>query len=160
ATGHFQQTIRNAIDDELITVESCIAYFESKGILKLCLKIRCPHCLQYPAYALGQLANSVVCKKCRRSFDFPIAGPPNKWCYRPVGPFAIRDFAMGAFSVFLSLRFLTDQLRASTTCVPSCELLKEEDEPLEADFICFWQNHSWRYPKRLTVLGECKCLGD
>jgi hypothetical protein len=137
-----------------------LEYFQERGILELCMEVRCPHCAQYPWYTLEELAHKVECKHCLRRFDFPVANPPRgPWHYRSVGPFAAPGFAQGAYSVFLALRFLTDQLEAMATCVPSCKLVRDGYE-VEVDFICFWHKPSWRDRGRHVVLGECKCLGD
>ncbi|HUU18815.1 MAG TPA: hypothetical protein VMW72_16815 [Sedimentisphaerales bacterium] len=161
--GEFHGLVRIANEQEDILhglTERHLKYFQEKGILSLCMKIQCPHCGQYPRYTLEELAHNIECRKCLRHFDFPVASPPSGgWCYRSIGPFASPGFGQGAYSVFLALRFLTDQLDAGTTCVPSCKLVKDERE-LEADFICFWHKHSWRERGRHVIFGECKCFGD
>lgn len=138
-----------------------LEYFKDKGILRLCLKVQCPHCRQHPWYALEELAHRLECRHCLRGFAFPLATPPTEqaWGYRPVGPFASPGYAQGAYSVFLAMRFLTEQLDARTTCVPSCKLIEDSRE-WEVDLICFWQRQSWSDSGRHVIFGECKCFGD
>jgi len=162
-SGQFHGLVKTANEQEEILhglTDRHLKYFQEQGILRLCMKVQCPHCGQYPQYILEELAHKIECRQCLRQFDFPVASPPSGgWYYRSIGPFAAPGFAQGAYSVFLALRFLTDQLDATTTCVPSCKLVKDERE-LEADFICFWLKPSWRERGRHIIFGECKCFGD
>jgi len=161
--GRFHEIVKTANEQEEILrglTDRHLEYFQEHGILRLCMKVKCPHCGQYPRYTLEELAHTIECRQCLRRFDFPVASPPaGGWYYRSIGPFASPGFAQGAYSVFLALLFLTDQLDATTTCVPSCKLVKDGSE-LEADFICFWHKHSWRERGRHTIISECKCFGD
>jgi hypothetical protein len=162
AVGEFRGIVEKANQREKFLkglTDRHLEYFKDKGVLRLCLKVQCPHCRQYPWYTLEELAHQVECHHCLQSFAFPVAAPPTIWGYRSVGPFSSAGYAQGAYSVFLAMRFLTEQLDARTTCVPSCKLTKDSRE-LEVDLICFWQKQSWRDPGRHIIFGECKCFGD
>ena len=163
SVGEFRQRVKEARDKDpssLSTVERCLQYFQDRGIICLCMKVQCPHCRQHPWYTLEELGHELRCRHCLRSFRFPAASPPKGgWCYRSTGPFASADFGQGAYSAFLSMRFLNEPLDARTTCVPSCKLVGNGSE-LEADLICFWQRPSWRDRGQHIIVGECKCFSD
>ncbi len=162
STQEFWNVIRTANESEpfLSSLASRhLEYFKERRILSLCLKSQCAHCRQYSWLSLEELAHDVQCHRCTRSFAFPTTSPPKKWGYRTVGPFASAGYANGAYSVFLALRFLSEQLRADTTCVPSVTLAGS-DHTLEADFVCFWQTQSWSESGIFTVFGECKTFSE
>ncbi|MBN2315094.1 MAG: hypothetical protein JXM79_14285 [Sedimentisphaerales bacterium] len=162
-SGEFRQLVKRANEqDEILQglTDRHLQYFQKKGILRLCMKVQCPHCGQHPLYTLEELAHRIECRQCLRHFEFPLASPPSGgWFYRSIGPFASPGFAQGAYSALLALRFLTEQLEARTTCVPSCKLVKNGKE-LEADFICFWHKPSWAERDRHVIFAECKCFGN
>ena len=156
--GEFRKLVRKAYRDEpaFDLDEKNIRFFQDKGLLNLGITVQCPHCRQHPWYPLEGLGHTLKCRGCLREFAFPFAKPPTRgWGYRSLGPFAAPGRAQGAYSVFLALRFLDEQADAATTCIPSCNLKKGNNE-IELDFVCFWRRNSWRERRQHTIVGECK----
>jgi Transposase len=85
-------------------------------ILVLGLRLQCPECRQTTWYRLAGLDARLECERCLQTFDFPAADPPRDvWAYRANGPFAIENFAQGAYCVALALYFIDEQLADGAT---------------------------------------------
>lgn len=81
------------------------------GVLALGMEIVCSHCEQSTWFSLEEIANKLKCPRCLREFDFPATAPhKTTWSYKVQGPFAIEDYAQGAYSVAFALHFLTDKV--------------------------------------------------
>jgi hypothetical protein len=83
------------------------AALTANGVIQPQVSARCTWCSQLNWYGPAELDSSLQCRRCRRSFAFPASPPPssNNWGYRPVGSFATPDYAHGAYSVALAIRF-------------------------------------------------------
>ena len=122
-------------------------------VLRAGLLVQCPRCRQTNFTTLQELDEQLRCERCLESFAFPADDPPRRWAYKPVGPFAVPQYAAGAYAVLLALRALEDAWW-SGTWAPSMDV-----EGLgELDFVL------WRRPRFLVrrtslptlVLGEAK----
>lgn len=131
-----------------------------QGVLELGLRLPCPECQHHSWFALGQLDTALECPRCVTEFPFPLADPPSggSWRYRLVGPFAVAGLAHGAYTVALSLRFLTAEMRGSVTWIPSVVLKRQGRRDAEADFAGFYAPEHSRSPEVVPFFGECKSL--
>jgi hypothetical protein len=139
-------------------VESHIASLVARDVLRVGLRVRCPSCSQWTWYGLDRLGRELECERCLDIHPFP-AGRPTaaEWHYRPVGPFAVENYAHGAYAVLLALRFLINMDHPDGVTWSPCFELKRGDKTLEADFGAFVRPDRWmRTAETTLLLGECK----
>jgi hypothetical protein len=141
--------------------------FVEAGALKLGLSIQCENCRGLNWYSLAQLDEHVPCERCLKTFAFPQATLTFKstpWRYRVAGPFAVADFAGGAYSTVLALRTFAAKLGSRDVSITfSTNLdIKLSGRSLEVDFAmwfagqrAFGENDAPR-----LVLGEAKSFAD
>jgi hypothetical protein len=122
-------------------IESLIKY----NVIKLGLEVKCSVCDHRNWYSLDLLKYELVCENCLKTFSFPQDNPSNRainWCYRVIGPFAKPDYAQGAYTSALALRFFNDLDRgfsSSLTWSTSLELTLGSGQKSEADFLLWYQ---------------------
>jgi len=136
-------------------IDSLVAH----DVLRVGLRLQCPHCDQRTWYGLDDLGPTLECERCLQVYPFP-AGSPREadWHYRPVGPFAVENFAQGAYAVLLALRFLliNDRLGGMAWST-SFELAPKDGPPLEVDFgIFLGPDQFGPGGDTALILGECK----
>src|ERR1017187_6396180 len=127
-------------------------------ILVVGLRLQCPECRQTTWYRLMDLDTSLKCERCLQMFDFPAADPPRDlWAYRVNGPFAIENFAQGAYCVGLALDFINEQLSDGTSWLPSVSLTGQGANDLEADFAVFLRPKVFsQIAEPFVIFGEAK----
>ena len=66
------------------------------------------------------------CPICLSHFRLPTKNPRNeiKWSYKSLGPFALPKQAFGAYSVLLTVLFLTTYQRPATTPIFSFRAIR------------------------------------
>lgn len=141
--------------------------FVEAGALKLGLSIQCENCRGQNWYSLAQLDERLPCERCLKTYAFPQATlnfRSTPWRYRVAGPFAVPDFAGGAYSTVLALRTFATKLGARDVSITfSTNLdIKLGGRSLEVDFAmwfarqrAFGENDAPRF-----VLGEAKSFAD
>lgn len=127
-------------------------------ILAVGLRLQCPECRQTTWYRLDELSSTLRCARCLQMFDFPAADPPpDVWAYRTNGPFAIENFAQGAYCVARALHFVEEHLADGSSWVPSISMRSENGAELEADFAMFLRPRRFsRIAEPFVVFAECK----
>jgi len=127
-------------------------------VLTVGLRLQCPECWQTTWYRLGDLDASLRCERCLQTFDFPAADPPRDlWAYRANGPFAIENFAHGAYCVALALHFIEEQLADGSSWVPNISMKDPDGNELEADFAMFLRPRRFsEIAEPFVVFAECK----
>ena len=130
------------------------------GALQLGLTAACLNCAQDNWYSLDDVATSVSCSRCRKSFDFPQGTPKRDdiFKYRVVGPFATPNFAEGAYSVALTLKFLKHDYGAGEFTYSTGLELTADTVTRETDFFA-WKgkgHFSDSVVGPATLVGECK----
>jgi hypothetical protein len=141
--------------------------FVSAGALKLGLSVQCENCRAQNWYSLNQLSDKLQCERCLEEFSFP-QGTLNfgrtPWRYRVAGPFAVPDFAAGAYSTVLALRTFARKLSVASPSVTfSTNLdLKKDGQPLEIDFaLWFARERTLREGEAPHfVVGEAKSFSQ
>lgn len=138
--------------------------FIKASILRLGLSVECPNCSHRNWYSLETVAERTTCDRCLKAFDFPQGTLDfrNTWHYRVIGPFAVPDFAEGAYATILALRVFARQLGhdAQLTYSTNLEitLSRQEERPNEIDF-AFWYSRDYlmQYDEEpVLVFGEAK----
>lgn len=134
------------------TLERLLKY----NLMRVGLVIVCKFCGQRNWYALANLDELNTCERFLQKTPFPASLPSEtQWEYRPIGPFATENFAHGAYTTALTLRFLEVEDFRDGVYVPGLEIETESgDVKAEADFAMFARDR-WRGPLSL-ILGECK----
>jgi hypothetical protein len=136
----------------------------ARNVLVLGMEVPCTHCDNHTWFALEQLGSALKCERCLREFPFPLTAPHrNTWSYRVQGPFAVEDFAHGAYCVATALHFLTHHVSRECTWVPSFTLRAKNEGAIqaEADFGAFLRPSGLSdLTSPMLVLGECKTFGD
>lgn len=127
-------------------------------VLRLGLLIQCPHCQQRTWYGLDDLGPTLECERCLQHYPFPAGSPREaQWHYRPAGPFAVENYAQGAYAVLLALRFLLVTDHAAAAAWSTSFELKRGDATVEVDFGIFLRPERFGPGGDTTlVLGECK----
>ncbi len=82
--------------------------------------------------------------------------PEAQWAYRSLGPFAAPKRGGGAYSVLLTVNFLSDYHRPATTTALSFTAKGHDEKALEADFMMFYRNAAYWERRTEWVFGECK----
>jgi hypothetical protein len=139
--------------------------FIEANILKLGLSIACPHCTNVNWFAIDNLRESLTCDRCRKEYPIPEGRLPfekGTWRYRVVGPFAVPNFAEGAYSTILTLRVFLETLdtgfSSSITYAPGLLLNDGEPSPIEVDFTLWYRRERMMddLSETQVVFGECK----
>jgi len=73
------------------------------------------------------------------------------------GPFAIENFAQGAYCVALALNFIDEQLADGTSWIPSVSIKGDGADDLEADFAVFFRPRVFSpIAEPFVIFGESK----
>ncbi|MCK4788024.1 MAG: hypothetical protein KAV87_30000, partial [Desulfobacteraceae bacterium] len=137
------------------------------NVINIGLEVKCTECDQWNWYPVESLSNILVCENCLKEYAFPKAQPTNRrlrWCYRAVGPFNKPDYASGAYTSALAVRFFSGMLGFIDTALtwsPGLNLTLSPTQKEEVDFSLWYQRRrSLRslYKPNL-VFGECKSFG-
>lgn len=129
-----------------------------RGALRVGLQLQCTVCRQHNWHDVDALKTQLVCDRCLATFQFPAASPPiDAWRYRPVGPFAIEDYAHGAYCVALVLKHFVVSLHGDSSWSTGLELRSPTLSPsrsLEVDLMLSWTSR-FRGQGDIIVV-ECK----
>lgn len=132
-----------------------------KGVLRVGLKLECVECKQPNWYSLKDIADKIRCERCLQLFSFPSSTPPKQgWYYRTQGPFSVENYAQGAYSAALALRFLISTVEASASWTPSLNISGPNGLKLECDFAMWRKISKFGNPKTNLVWGECKSFDE
>lgn len=166
----FRNQVQRAVRGDIWRDRSFNTLVEG-GAVQLGLEVRCTDCATWSWFALDELGYKLPCALCRQPFGFPITDPGKsenaRWAYRVVGPFALPDFARGAYAAALALRSFSQVIggyrQGSATWCAGRELALSPDLKVEADFIIWYQRralmtHDQDAPTD-TVFGEAKSFG-
>ena len=76
------------------------------NVMQTGLNLRCTNCQATGWFSLSDLNYVLRCARCLRTFAFPQSQGSHEWCFRALGPFAVPDYAGGAYAAALTLRLL------------------------------------------------------
>jgi hypothetical protein len=141
--------------------------FIDAGALKLGLSIRCIHCTFDNWFSIPEVDDVLKCARCRKPYPFPegsIDYVHSPWRFRVVGPFAVPNYADGAYATALTLRVFANTLatgEVSLTYAPGLNFLVSGQEPFEVDFSFWFSRAGWRDEQEvIMVFGEAKSFGE
>jgi len=159
-----RQLLSRINNKDPLVAENHFSALLGSNVLILGMEVACLRCEQTTWFTLEQLKTKLQCQRCLREFDFPLTTPNrNIWSYRTQGPFAVEDYANGAYCVAAALQFLADEVSRECTWIPSFKLRSKGGPPMEAeaDFGAFiGQGEFSDLTSPVLVFGECKTFGD
>ena len=162
--SQIQQLLRRAHDDNAYISDNHLSALLRSNVLILGLEVPCSECEQTTWFALDQLGTRLKCSRCLREFNFPLTKPnKNTWSYRVQGPFAVENYAHGAYCVALALQFVADRVSKECTWIPSFKLRTKGGGPVEteADLGAFVRPGAFsQLTDPVLIFGECKTFGD
>jgi hypothetical protein len=132
-------------------------------VFKLGLTVQCPTCQRRSWYHLQLLNDLLECPKCTISFAAVGNVEGGRWQFKTAGPLSIPNYADGAISVLLAVRFLQINLDGFNSRFTSCfsfEGNKGDGKKLEADFGMLWDQSTVRGRYGGTIFGECKSYNE
>lgn len=139
-----------------------ISNYIKSNVIKIGLETECSYCYAKNWHDLDELSYQVKCTRCLKQYDFPQANikPQNKnWKYRVVGPFAVPDYAQGAYASLLTVRFFTQFRNGHTPSNYSTALeIQHNGKPFEVDFAIWASDESSHdiHPEPRLIIGEAK----
>lgn len=139
-----------------------------RRMIQIGVRTKCPKCMTKNWHTLAALDYEVPCERCLTQYAFPqgkVEADERAWTYRAIGPFAVPDYARGAYASVLALRALnTIGMGGQTSYGPSMELQLEKGTMREVDFAA-WVAPGWRLNdpthnrRPQLVVGEAKSMG-
>lgn len=141
-----------------ISAEGTIYRLLEANALELGLEIECPTCTRTSWFAANSLDKKLTCPKCLDSFSFPSFEPDKetKWAYRFIGPFSLKDYAQGSYSVLLTLHFFSEVLNLKTTPAFNFDVMKGNDQDYEIDLGFLTKDRLTMAKETIPVFCECK----
>ena len=141
--------------------KNLLDYLLSKNVFRVGLKIQCANCQRNSWYPLDSIKESLICPKCLNSYKAIGHIDQGRWCYKTAGPFSLPQYADGAYSVLIALRFFDDPMRLSSQVTPalSFEAKDQKGVQLEADFGLLLRESLFGEVLDAVVFGECKTFG-
>ena len=146
-----------------ITVDT----FVESGALRLGLEISCPNCGNRNWYGITAIRQSVSCERCLKKYTFPqgsINIKQTPWRFRVAGPFALPNFAGGAYTTVLALRCLSHGIGLSQNSLTySTSLnLDLDGSNVEVDFAGWFrrESHFGEAEEPRFFIGEAKSFAN
>jgi hypothetical protein len=140
-----------------LNVGTLVENYTGAKIFNLGVRVKCSVCDQRSWHPLEAIRPEIQCPICLSEFGLPTHNPRDeiKWSYKSLGPFALPKQGFGAYSVLLTVRFLSEYQNPATTPVFSFRATRNDKE-LEADFMMFYRSEAYWERETETIYGECK----
>ena len=135
-----------------------------RNVIQLGLETDCSYCNKGNWHSLEEVSYKVKCDCCLKQYDFPqgsLKRDNQNWKYKAIGPFSIPDYAAGAYTALLSMRFFSkffDRSQAATYS-PAMNIV---DHKVEIDFV-IWasdENVYDAYEPPVLIIGEAKSFAE
>lgn len=136
-------------------------YLIDRGVFKLGLRVKCPHCSRGSWYSLENVEDIFNCPLCLNLFSATGNLDNSTWCYKTTGPFSVPNYADGAYAVLLTADFFGDRKMHTIRMTPTLSFSAEAagGKRIEADYAAFWQESIYGEKKDGIIFGECKTYG-
>lgn len=132
-------------------------YLLKKRILRLGLRVQCPHCTRHSWFPLDAVRDTFSCPRCLNAFPALETLEGSVWSYKTAGPFSVPNYADGAYAVLLAVQCFEDRKMSTMRITPALSFTAEKDgSRLEADFALFWQEAVFGERREGLAFGECK----
>ncbi|MCF6777490.1 hypothetical protein L3V83_13050 [Thiotrichales bacterium 19X7-9] len=153
-------------DNNKVWQNRVIKNFIKNKIFKLGLTIKCDKCNKSSWYDIATLDYILKCEFCHKNFDFPSIEPNhNKWSYRLTGPFALPNYAQGAYATALTIHFFDNIMggvHSKSSWSPGQEIIINKGEKIETDFIIWHRKFNFNVINNNSfdiIFGEVKSFG-
>ena len=134
--------------------------------MKLGLETKCSNCGAKNWHGLNAVNYFLECERCLKKYDFPqtdIKNSNENWKYRVIGPFAVPDYAQGAYSSLLSIKALCNlgNLTKSANFSTALNLYSNKGK-CEIDFAVWSDIESKHgvYGDPQLIIGEAKSFAS
>jgi hypothetical protein len=141
--------------------------FVESGALRLGLEVSCPNCENRNWYGVTAIDETVACERCLKKYDFPQGSLNLKrspWRFRVTGPFALPNFAGGAYATVLALRCLSHGIGSSRNSLTYSTSLNLElgGFNVEVDFAGWYrrETHFGEGEEPAFFIGEAKSFAS
>ncbi len=136
-----------------------------RNVIRLGIETDCFHCDAKNWHDLNEIAYEIKCSRCLKIYKFPqgnLKSNNENWKYRVIGPFAVPDYAQGAYTSLLTIRFFTKFLRGNDTSsfTTAIDIIAGKTK-CEVDF-AIWISNNNRYDvygEPRLIIGEAKSFG-
>lgn len=142
-----------------------LTHYIEHNVIKVGLETDCDHCGAKNWHGLDEVSYKVRCLRCLKDYGFPqgnLKKHNNNWRYRVIGPFAVSDYAQGAYSSLLTIRFFSKKIAHGEPYSYSAGLELIGVEKTEIDF-ALWVPIERRFGTNAEprlIIGEAKSFGE
>ena len=137
-------------------VDELIERYTKAQIFNLGVRVQCSVCGQHSWHPVDRMNYELECLICLSAFKLPTHNSREiKWSYKSLGPFALPKQGYGAYSVLLTVHFLSSHHHPATTPVFSFHAERAGKE-IEADFMMFYRGSAFWERETEIIFGECK----
>ena len=143
-----------------------LSHYIERNVIKVGIESECDHCGAKNWHGLDEVSYNLRCLRCLKDYKFPqgnLKQHNKNWRYRVIGPFAVPDYAQGAYASLLTIRFFTKMIGHDAPSSYSTALeIEGEEQKTEIDF-AIWvpeeRGFNINGEPRL-IIGEAKSFGE
>lgn len=143
-----------------------LSHYVKHGVVKVGLETECSHCGARNWHGLDEVSYEVRCLRCLKYYDFPqgnLKRANKNWRYRVIGPFAVPDYAQGAYTSLLTIRFFSS-MGSHDAPISFSTALDLEGEYLKAEIdFAIWMPEERKFDvngEPRLIIGEAKSFGE
>lgn len=140
--------------------------YVKRAVIQIGLETTCSHCKKKNWHSLTIVDYILLCDRCLKKYDFPqtsLEGHNENWKYRVIGPFAVPNYAEGAYGVLLTINALKDMPNGGKAVSFSTALtLESQGKTCEIDFAIWSANEAVHgsYGDPQLIIGEAKSFAN
>lgn len=142
-----------------------LSHYIERNVIKVGIESECDHCSAKNWHSLDEVSYDLSCLRCLKDYKFPqgnLKKNSGNWKYRVIGPFAVPDYAQGAYASLLTIRFFTKIIRHDNPSSYSTALeLVGKKQKTEIDF-AIWLSEDRGFDvngEPRLIIGEAKSFG-
>lgn len=133
-----------------------------KSVIRVGLETKCTHCSANNWHDLDEVSYDIKCSRCLKIYNFPqgnLKKNNQNWKYRVIGPFAVPDYAQGAYASLLTIRFFSRfQNRDNASSYSTAIDIVSNEKKCEIDFAIWSSDENGHdvYGEPKLIIGEAK----
>ncbi|WP_386080858.1 hypothetical protein ACFIOZ_20380 [Vreelandella sp. F11] len=143
-----------------------LSHYIRCNVIKVGIESECDHCGAKNWHSLDEVSYDLRCLRCLKHYKFPqgnLRQHNKNWKYRVIGPFAVPDYAQGAYASLLTIKFFINMMGHDTPKSYSTALeLVCEKQKTEIDF-AIWIPEERGFDingEPRLIIGEAKSFGE
>lgn len=139
-----------------LSPEDALSYLLRKGVFRVGLEFRCPHCKLDFWRHIDEVKTLIECEYCGNSFDVTSQLRDRDWRFRRTGLFGRDDHQQGAVAVMLTLQQLDTVIGMRTPVFTFGTNVAAESSKIktcEVDFVLMTPSYRDKWD---LAIGECK----